>query len=69
MAQLRVRAWNAEGVQVKDSIIEDLTDEGPEFYVHQLRHINGVVCAEVSDGHTTVRLCDPRFAFSDVVRD
>jgi len=67
MAELQVKAWNAAGEKVKDTTIEDPTGEGPEFYAHQLLHVDGIVCAEVSDGTDTVRRCDQGVEFADVV--
>jgi hypothetical protein len=67
MVQLTVKAWNAEGGQVKDTTVPDPTGEGAEFFAHQLLHAEGVVCVEVSDGTDTVRRCDPGVDFATVV--
>jgi hypothetical protein len=66
MGSLSVKAWDADGEQVKDTTI-DPAGEGLEFYAHQLLHVDGVVCVEVSDGTNTVRRCDPGVDFATVV--
>lgn len=68
MAVLNLRAWNAAGELVKDTNHDDATGEGPDFYLQQLLHIDGVVCAEVSDGHALHQRCDAGVEFGAVVR-
>lgn len=63
MAVLNLRAWNAAGELIKDTNHDDATGEGPDFYLQQLLHIDGAVCAEVSDGHDASRRCDEGVSF------
>lgn len=65
---LRLTAYNADGAKVKDVTGEFL--QAPEFYAHQLLHIDGVVAAEIldADSNSLLRRTDPGLVFEDVVQ-
>jgi hypothetical protein len=79
MRTFRVRTYDADGAPLKDFTTPDETDEGPEFYAHQLLHADDVVCVSIWDNDLTLdpnlagdtpllRRCDPGLEFKDVVR-
>lgn len=76
MAQtLGIRAWNAEGNLVKDLV--GTFDEDPEFYAHQLLHVDGIVCVEIrvpsdeqgTEAQVILQQCDPGIDFNQVVNE
>lgn len=44
--ELHILAYAADGDRVKDIVIESGA-ETPEFYAHQLLHVDGVVCVQI----------------------
>lgn len=74
MAQtLGIRAYDEDGNLVKD--FDGSFDEEPEFFAHQLLHVEGIACVEVRvpDGESdtgarvVLRECDPGLQYDQVV--
>jgi hypothetical protein len=71
---LHVLGYDANGDRLIDTVVEDETDEGPDFYAFKVLHATGVVvCAQVfpfgEPGEVVTALvttCDPGVEFSDI---
>jgi hypothetical protein len=70
----QVIGLNATGDRVIDTLVEDVTGEGPDFYAFKALHADGVVCAEIlplgAPGSTVTALvvkCDPGVDLDDVL--
>ena len=66
MAIFHVIGYAADGDRVIDVMVDDATDEGPDFYAFKMLHADGVICAQVypdgAPGETVTALvtrCDP----------
>lgn len=69
----QVIGYSGDGDRLIDTIIEDSTDEGPEFYAFKARHADDVICAQVfplgGPGEVVEALvtqCDPGVEWSDI---
>ena len=69
----RVVGYGAErgADPIIDTVVEDVTGEGPEFYAFKALHADGVVCAliwrEGIDEPPVFTQCDPGVNLHDVI--
>jgi hypothetical protein len=70
MVTYRVEAWDAIGLLIKDFKVDVDEVDGANFILQQVLHIEGVVCARVTDLNAELvdKRCDPGVEFEDVVQ-